>query len=264
MTQANLQAINDLEWRVLSLRLTIFVTEGPNFDPTQLWVEAVGDEPEEEQNRPRSGEFTRVGQVGGMRLRLLLQPGRVDLLVDVNAENPLESAEPITLSATPWGPARELIDRVANVLLGDVTVAANRLAFGAILVQAVEDARSGYQALDILLDTVAIDPDGSSDFAYQINRRRKSKVMPTLAINRLSKWGVIGQGTMRLRLSMAPEGHVSTSHMTTDIIEHAVRLEIDINTVLEEPNVLPKDHLISLFEELVNLGVEIAEQGDIL
>ena len=68
---------------------------------------------------------------------------------------------------------------------------------------------------------------------------------------------------IRLRLSVAPEGYPNTSHVTTDIAEHAARLEIDINTVLEESNLLPHDNLISIFEELVTLGIEIAERGDI-
>ena len=43
----------------------------------------------------------------------------------------------------------------------------------------------------------------------------------------------------------------------------ACRLELDINTSAENTNLIPLEHIRQLFEELVNLGYEIADKGDI-
>ena len=47
----------------------------------------------------------------------------------------------------------------------------------------------GYRELGRFLPAVRLDED-SSDFSYQINRPRRSTVIPELSVNRLSKWSV--------------------------------------------------------------------------
>ncbi len=253
MTGAAPQSNKEFPWRVLSLRLTTFLSEGPSFDPTQMWTDVAKDTPDEEQNRPRSGEFSRVGQVEGMRLRLLGQPGRVDWLGEINIEQEIGSGE---LSAVSWALAHTLIARVAGVYLAVPEILVNRLAFGAILVQPVDDVRSGYVELNKLLGTVTIDPDHSTDFSYQINRRRISAVMPELVINRLSKWSVMSQNTIRLNIAAERDLTIIPSL-------HAVRLELDVNTVSDLRQELPSAQLRPIFDELIAMGVEIAEKGDV-
>jgi hypothetical protein len=40
-------------------------------------------------------------------------------------------------------------------------------------------------------------------------------------------------------------------------------LEMDINTIAEYKDVLPHEQLLSIFDELVEMGIEIAREGDI-
>src|SRR5208282_50763 len=64
-----------------------------------------------------------------------------------------------------------------------------RLAYGAILLQPVDNRETGYLRLGELASAVKIDPK-SEDFFYQINRPRESTTLKNMRLNRLSKWSV--------------------------------------------------------------------------
>src|SRR5436190_1193852 len=67
-----------------------------------------------------------------------------------------------------------------------------RLAFGAVLAQPTEDRHSGYVQIAKYLPSIRLDVDGSSDFLFQINRPRPSRVgIENLLINRLARWSVL-------------------------------------------------------------------------
>ncbi len=105
---------------------------------------------------------------------------------------------------------------------------------------------------------VVIDPDGSSDLFYQINRPRPSATpIEGLRINRLTKWSV--QIAQRLTVTLGPDGVVAR----TIGEEQACRLELDINTAPTFSGMLPVEHLEQLLREMIDLGREIAQQGDV-
>ena len=126
-----------------------------------------------------------------------------------------------------------------------------RLAFGATLLQGVTSREEGYRILDGHLPEVAVDPN-SSDFQYQINRRRPSSVVSDLPLNRLSKWSV----QMSRSVIFGTAGAV-----THGPDSFACRVELDMNSMPSD-EVLPQDSLPNLFNELVGLAGEIAEHGD--
>jgi hypothetical protein len=132
-----------------------------------------------------------------------------------------------------------------------------RLAFGAIVLCPVEDHQTGYQRLNQYVP-VELDPVASSDFIYQINRRRDSNTgIPELVINRLSRWSV-AHGTLT-NFALGPTGPIATSGPTY----FACRLQLDINTVPGSSTILPGQQIPRIFYELVELGEEIIEKGDI-
>jgi hypothetical protein len=97
-----------------------------------------------------------------------------------------------------------------------------RLAFGAILALPVDDRKSGYELIGNYLANVKLDPIGSSDFLYQINRLRNSQLISDLEINRLSKWSVVKRGLARVDL--LPEARVSLFPSSDTF---SCRLELD-------------------------------------
>jgi hypothetical protein len=100
-----------------------------------------------------------------------------------------------------------------------------------------------------------IDPIGSSDLFYQINRPRDSRgKIPDLIINRLSKWSI-------LALQIAAID--SRGSMVKGNKRLSCRLELDISTSGEYCGTIDRKAIAPVFKELVELGKEISEKGDI-
>ena len=133
-----------------------------------------------------------------------------------------------------------------------------RVAFGAVLLSPVDSKVSGYRQLAAYLPSVTIDPEHSTDLLYQINRPRESATgIPDLKINRLSKWSVAQISTAGLVLE-------PTRILYHDVPQAylACRLELDINTAAERREPLPRETVSNVWQELLNLGMEIVIDGD--
>jgi hypothetical protein len=186
-------------------------------------------------------------------LQLTIDPLRVQWLRSPT-NNPTESREGIpNIGSFP-----EALDSFSMLIAPwlDICPAIKRLAFGAILLLPTKDHSTGYTQLNDYLHTVQLSPD-NSDFMYRINRRRISKCgIPNLQINRLMSWSFLRwEGLM---FTIPPEiVPASPEHGG-----YACRLELDINTSPEFKQALPPNKLKDLWQELTNLGVEIASEGD--
>jgi len=133
-----------------------------------------------------------------------------------------------------------------------------RIAFGARLFQPVPDRKTGYQTIRSYVSYVDLDIEGSSDFLYQINRPRPSQSgIAGLDINRLCVWSV---ARWQVALMQGPLQQMSLTESTEG---YGVQLQLDINTDPHYGDVLPQDHLVAIFSELVDLGEEIAHRGDV-
>ena len=117
---------------------------------------------------------------------------------------------------------------------------------------------SGNRVVQGFLPDVKLDADGSCDFFYQINRRRKAAVIEGILINRLTKWSVIQGGGIGIAVHPNVEPRVLHSPEF-----FSCRLELDMNTAGLPESPMPGPDVIELFDELVQLGEEIANQGDI-
>ena len=138
----------------------------------------------------------------------------------------------------------------------------NRLAFGAVLLLPVEIKEDGYRKLDRFLPSVKINAEKSRDFSYRINRRRSSQSgIEGLEINRLSSWALITISGVKIELAADEPSKSRVLNLGEPML--ACRLNLDINTDLEFRRGLKKSMLPGLFDELVELGNEIATKGDI-
>jgi hypothetical protein len=258
MSQEQCTLPDGSKWEAERLRATIFILPGAEVAGMESWwKQVVEDEPEEVLTRPREGQLQHTGVFEGKRLALVVQPGRVDWTLLAPLESPDELAERFPTMGQFSG-ALEPFLRVARRWL-DVCPAVTRLAFGAILIRSVADRQSGYSEISPLLPDVRIDSENSSDFFYQINRPRISKSgMGGLKVNRLTKWSVTQAGLIQIAIG-AGAGTVLHSGPR----QFACRLELDMSTAAEFSGEIPKDKTPSVFEELVRLGREIANRGDI-
>ena len=91
------------------------------------------------------------------------------------------------------------------------------------------------------------------DFLYQVNRRRSSKTISDLEVNRLMKWSV--EHIQEIAVTAGSRVAVAT-------LTFGSRLEVDINSDSELAGSLRPNSLVPLFEEFVGLADRIMTVGD--
>ena len=244
------------DWRVERLRLTAFLRSPQDKLDVGSWQEFKGDEPKSSESRPREGLVLEGGPCEQGWLTLEGSPIRVDWRLGISPEDRGTSPEFPSLGdfKSVQGQFGVLMKRWLKK-----SPPLNRLAIGAILNLPVKNVTEGYRLLGHYLPKVEIDPKRSRDLFYQINRRRLSKSgHEGLEINRLTKWSVV---RLRAGIVNLSAGHGKFMETAQPLV--ACRLELDINTVPEFESALKKTMFSKLFDELVELGLEIAHNGDI-
>ncbi len=257
MAQKSLTAESAIgDWQAESLRLTAFPRETEQQQEPGAWAELIKTDPETRQSRPLEGSLLEAGPYEGGWLTLEATPVRVDWRLSVKLERDRLPDKLSTLGR--FDETREKFKALMKRWL-KTTPRLNRLAFGAALLMPVKDRVDGYRRLSGFLPKLEIDPEGSTELLYRINRRRMSRSgKQGLEINRLSTWAVISVGHILLQIS---PGGSQISERGEKL--NACRLEVDINTAPELRGGLSKTALPKLFQELVDLATEIAKEGDV-
>ncbi len=241
-------------WQALTLRLTAFPVLGePPHDDT-WWAATVGQQPDQSTVQPRLGKSEQVGSLGKGILALATEPVRIDWVYGASQQQ--DDTLPVL------GPYLETLDVFLQLMLKWLHLPSvppiDRIAFGAIIVSPVPDRKTGYEKLKKYIRDVKIDSDNSTDFLYQINRPRSSRVgIPGLRINRLSKWSVLASF---LNVFQVSSKQIASASSLTNL---ACRLEMDINTAPETRLHEHRERLADVFVELVDYSKELHDKGDI-
>ena len=245
-------------WSVESFRLTTFHNSVGTIaqDVASLWETVTGDRPDQVSSRPRENVTLVEGPYAGNRLVFTCRPDRTDWNLRSAPQPPdVPADEFITM-----GFLTALLPPFLELSKGwlGISPGITRFAFGSILLVPMEGLLEANGELDQLLPKVEVDSTGSSDFFYQINRPRQSLSKGGVVINRLSKWSVMQGGSLGFTVpgNVEPQIILGRSFF-------ACRLELDVNTAGALQSPIVGDEAISLFEELVQLGKEITEKGDI-
>lgn len=244
------------DWNVELMRFTGFLTPDAQIGEPNWWKDIVGEHSESRVIQARKGHFQDKGPYEEGELILKIEPFRLDWFYRA-IQNPEEQDTRSTLGL--FHDTTKIFINLMNkwFALKDFPPL-QRVAFGAIIFQPVESHRAGYERLSEYLKSVKLDPEGSSDFLYQINRPRDSKTdMANLRINRLTKWSVQKIGLIGF---VFDEEHRNI-YKGQEIF--ACRLELDINTVPDPKRRSSAAECQTVFDELVQLAIEISQQGDI-
>ena len=247
--------LSQLKWDAVSLRMTAFPKPGSEITASDWWKSVVGEVPEQQSMSPRSGEFLELGKYGPGILELKINP------VSVNWIHRLEEQQQGTVR-TSLGDFTDTSENFCSLIAKwfsfDAVPSLVRLAFGAVLIQSTQSKEESLARLANYIKSVKLDPSNTFDFLYQINRRRLSNLtIDGLEINRLMKWSV---GQIRVLVTHS-DGRTSFIPAPS---ESVVQLELDINTVSDFEGEITREQLPKLFKELVELGAEIAEKGEVL
>ena len=241
------------DWKVQSLRLTAFLSPSARVGEQDWWTMLTGDIPDSKISQPKIGVQKQEGKFKNEKvdgqLVLTVQPSRIDWQL-ISLEVPDSGFPAIGLFAESVESFSELIVQWLHN-----APSIQRLAFGAILNQSTASSQEGYEKLSKYL-TFDLDKD-SSEFLYQINRPRKSQNLNLdLIINRLSRWSV----NLLAGLILSPN---EMSGYSLRLPDFALSLELDINTAADFSGELHPYKLSEIFQELVKLGQEVANKGDI-
>lgn len=242
------------EWQAVSMRITAFLRAVVPATPTEWWNSAVGSEPEAIASRPKAGEYQVQGAVEGKQLTLHVLPGRIDWKLSALAKGAGEELTDFLISMGLLSESLASIRKLASTWLPGAPELV-RLAFGAVLAQPTQSPHDAFVRLRRYLPAVTIDPDGTSDFLYQINRPRPSTSIQGRYINRLTKWSVLA--AQRIIMPLGGEAIRSVDEGTS------CRLELDINTTPIVGDILPTSGLTQLFTEMTDLASELAQRGDV-
>ena len=244
-------------WDAEILRATAFYNpDEPVTDAARVWEVVTGQTPDRVSSRPREGAQSAEGGVQDSVLVVNTQVGRIDLNL-----RPMPPAPNVRMDGfLTLGPFPDLLPRFVAAAENWLRESPSciRLAFGSVLLREAESISTGNEEINRLLPSVQIDASGSTDFFYQINRRRRSLSTSGVLVNRLSKWSVMQGGSVDLVAGLGPGIQVSSGQAF-----YGCRLELDVNTIGPRNHPIPKAKTTDLFKELTNLGKEIAEKGDI-
>ena len=242
-------------WQSQVLRLTAFPLQVLPSLEQSWWNDLVGEPPENSVSQPRKPMREDEGSFERGTLTLKVGPKRIDWLYTARL-HPEEETEEIPNTGNLPGPVERFLDLMRQWL--PACPATKRLAFGAVLVQPVDNRASGYDLLNKYLHCVEVDGD-STDLLYRINRPRDSASgITALRVNRLSSWSV-----MKVQRALCEISADEAIHEKIGPESFACRLELDMNTQPEFENELPREHMPQLLDELINLGLEIASKGDV-
>jgi hypothetical protein len=242
-----------------SLRLTAF-TGAASAKEITWWSDITGKQPEARTARPPMGFLQETGMFEGRTLILTIQPGRVDWVLNPGPSDvERKSDELSSIGRFPSALSAFVPPMLHWLSLGPPI---SRLGYGATLLEPAADRVAGYKRLAEFLPTVRIDPAGSEDFLYQINRPRPSALgIANLRINRLSAWSVAAVQKFSVAFAF-PQHSLPAQSQLGDILM-AVRIGLDISTPANFQGDLPQEALGSILEELVGLASEIALRGDV-
>lgn len=247
-------------WKVQLLRISVFPVNGvPVTEPSSWWETTVGSTPDSMTNKPKEGLVQLNGKIDETsQLFLNCQPDRIDWQI-----SPIENPEALT-EFPEVGDFETVLPKFVGIVNGWVEQSCpelQRFAFGAVLVKQVSDRVSGYKEMSRFLPDVKIDPEGSTDFSYSINRPRNTTLnIEGLTINRLSKWAVVA--FKLFKIPMVGSDGIKLFMHAADKETYLCRLELDVNTAINMTS-LPKERLKEIFAELMQLATEIAAKGDV-
>jgi hypothetical protein len=246
-------------WLVSSVRMTAFPTPHSARDKSNWWQDIMGELPEKQTAQPRREIFEEQGPFHGGVLTLKITPFRIDWTFMFTVGQVIEQSDassPLSFPAV----REKFIPLMTNWLTLDTCPTLQRLAFGAHLLQPVNELEDGYRRLAEYLHFVRLDPLPSSDFRYETNRRRMSTSRAELGINRLSKWSVMLIRNAQISLRELGERSMDVAGGGR---AYFVGLELDINTMPEFDGELVRANTPNIWSELVGLGCEIVSQGDV-
>lgn len=241
--------VESIDWQVESLRVTAFPVNTSDVSAKAIWETCTDKEPDETRIQ-RDGTETREAGHGNGRLFLVKQIDRLDWRYHVQ---PGEGEDPpdYPIIGSLDSELSVIVELAKTWIISESMIPIKRLAFAAVLLYPVESAEYGYEVLRTLLPTV--NHENIRDLNFQVNRPCESNALDGISINRLARWSVARFRFLATNLQV----------ISSEDEKSACRLEFDINTSAKQTDAISPDSLPDLVDELVGIGLELSEKGDV-
>lgn len=246
-------------WEVDHLRLTSFPKEPLDIDEVEFWWRDLTGQKKRDVNLSPEG-LIEQGVVEGQQLTFKFEESRIDWLLQ-----PVKGEDEPPRGVHSLGKLDDSLDRFLKLIekwVDSRSPVSDRIALGTVLLHPVDNKEEGYRHLQPFLEQwVKVDPEGSSELTYSINRRRNSSVVPGLQINRLAKWFVWVWKPFRIEVRVQPRPGITQSE--SGEARMACRADLDINTAPEFEGSFDKPQQKDILAELRSLLLEMAAKGDV-
>ncbi|WP_147274964.1 hypothetical protein [Ferruginivarius sediminum] len=234
-------------WKVHSLRLTVFTTSSTE-GLTNLWEDLTGEEPETDEVRRREGVRRQTGTWGHATLTVAVSNRRIDITINPQ----LTQVPEYRLYTGPYKEEENNFLGLVRPWLESPQVAITRIAYAGTLLLEAKDRDAAYEKFGQYVQSVHIDRKNCKEITYRVNRPRQSQ--HAIELNRITNWSVI-------RAEM--ENGLTEDQKSEKPTWTFLNLEFDHNTAPEHKEVLKSADVVPIFNELVCLANENAQQGEV-
>lgn len=244
----------DTDWQASSMRTVLFTQRALPLT-TDVFTAFAGEPPDSQEDRPKQGIRVQVGMLEDAELRATINPVMVDFVL---------KAPPLTVETVmsdSWLLTGELnaelakFERMILAWLPKWEVPTTRISLvieARVPTSSVEEA---YKILQDNLSSVKVKPGEMSELFFRVNWKVKTNTIDEKYYNRVTTWNALQ--------FKSTAGMVGGGAPNVDLEDrNFAQVTMDINTPAERAEPLERDKLKTIYGELFQLAVKIAEGGE--
>jgi hypothetical protein len=234
------------DWQASQLQLVLFTQRALPLS-TDIFSAFAGAPPDVQEDRPKELARRQVGSMNGAQLSVQITPIRVDIVLSpaLNVENPYSIGElksqltQFAKATLDWLPAWE--------------VPTTRLSLVVRAVAPGGSLEACYQILKDNLRSVRVRPGEMNEFIFRVNWKAKTATLREGYYNRITTWSAV---QFKMSGMVGPEQGVPIA------TQQFAQVEMDLNTPQDRSTALPSDRLTTIYRDLLQLALEIADNGE--
>jgi hypothetical protein len=242
------------DWTSESIRLSLFSSQAVKLS-ADTWKVLTGQiEPEQEQKG--AGRHVFAASMLGGQFALGAIANRCDIILSPVPQ--ADAPDGYIPSVGHWPSILESFQKLTEPFLEQLPFPVTRMAFAPVLVHPFKERLDAYKAFVSLVKSIEQPADKLRDVVFRVNWPRNSAAVNGLELNRISTWSVL-QFHMQL---FVPDGGVPSSFVQD--LTYGLRLELDHNTDARHAVPFDAGRLVPIYQELTNLALQNALEGEIL
>lgn len=233
-------------WSAEMMRFTLFTSSVAMDGHNTWWESFTGHPAESSSSKPASFEHNYVGNFQNGQLELRIMPDRIDWIL-----KPIIDGSFNIPTVGTFLPEFIEFQKGISAWLRKTPLNLSRVAFGTIVLEDADGRDSGYSNLKKFIPFIPLDNGCWRDFYLQFNKPISVDVEYLKEINRLINYSVASVQFM----SVHANNKISERFFT--------RLELDINTSIENVRDFSSIELIELIPLLTDINSAVSSAAEV-